>query len=146
MNLVLTVAGVQPSSFAPRERESPVLELRIDHGSFATSGSSERGIVVAGVRRSHVLDPATGQPADDFGSVTVWAADATTADALSTALFVMGPERALDWAAAQPGVEALVLVTSDGRLAARATAGWRGHARPLAAGLELVFLEGSTTE
>lgn len=125
----------------PRDRQRPVLELTVEGGSFATSGSSERGIVVDGVRRAHVLDPRSGRPADDFGSVTVWAADATTADALSTALFVMGPERGLAWAAAHAGVEALAIVVREDGLEARATEGWRGRVRPMTE-LELRFVEG----
>jgi len=115
----------------PRDRERVVLDVDVEHGSLATTGNSERGIVVDGVRMSHILDPRTGSPAPDFGSVTVWAADATTADAFSTALYVLGPDAALSWAARHPEVEALVLRVADGgRLVAHATEGWRERLQP----------------
>lgn len=116
----------------PRARERVVLELEIASGSLATSGNSERGIVVDGERRAHILDPRTGIPVRDFGSLTVWAPDATTADALSTALYVLGPEAALTWAARHSEVEVVVLSTDeDGRLSAHASAGLRARLHPV---------------
>lgn len=109
----------------PADRSRPVVALAVDGGSVATSGTSERG--------RHLLDPRTGRPAPAFGSVTVWTADALRADCLSTGLYVLGPDRALAWAAALPGVEVVVLRRDGGRLAARATAGLAGRLTPLAA-------------
>ncbi|HKV10931.1 MAG TPA: FAD:protein FMN transferase [Thermoanaerobaculia bacterium] len=107
----------------PRNRERAVVSFAIDRGSVSTSGNSERGIVVDGRRLGHILDPRTGEPAPDFGSITVWTDDPLRADCLSTGLYVMGPERALAWAAAHPGVEVLVLRERDGKLDALATPG-----------------------
>jgi thiamine biosynthesis lipoprotein len=111
----------------PDDREHAVLALTIDSGSLATSGNSERGILVAGERRGHLLDPRRGEPAADFGSLTVWAPDALTADALSTGLYVMGPERAFAWQAQQgaQGIacEVLVLQRTPEGLRVRLTAG-----------------------
>ncbi|HEY9422392.1 MAG TPA: FAD:protein FMN transferase, partial [Thermoanaerobaculia bacterium] len=76
-------------------------------------------------------DPRTGEPAPDIGSVTVWTADPLRADCLSTGLYVLGPERALDWAAAHPGVEALVLRPRGDRLEAWASPGLKGRLRTL---------------
>lgn len=121
----------------PRNRNLTVLRLRVDRGSLATTGNSERGRIVAGRRLGHVIDPRTGLPAADFGSVTVWSADAFAADCLSTALFVMGPDRALAWAAARADVEALVLHVDGDRLRARATPGLRALVEPLASDLAL---------
>ena len=127
----------------PRDRARAVLELSVPAGSLATSGNSEHGILVAGVHRGHLLDPRTGEPADDFGSLSVWAADATAADCLSK-LFVLGPEGALRWQAAHPEVELIVIEARGDRLLARATSGWRGRLRPLVPDLELSFVtEGS---
>ncbi|HYO15826.1 MAG TPA: FAD:protein FMN transferase, partial [Thermoanaerobaculia bacterium] len=77
----------------PERRDRAVVSLSIDRGSVSTSGNSERGIEVAGRRLGHILDPRTGEPAPDFGSLTVWAEDPLRADCLSTGLFVLGPER-----------------------------------------------------
>lgn len=115
----------------PRNRERAVVSFSIGSGSVSTSGNSERGIVVDGRRLGHILDPRTGEPAPDFGSVTVWTDDPLRADCLSTGLYVMGPERALAWAAAHPGVEVLVLRERDGRLEALATPGLEGNLKVL---------------
>lgn len=124
----------------PRERGRSILDVEIDAGSLATSASSERGIEVDGRRHAHVLDPRTGLPARDFGSVTVWAADAATADALSTGLFVLGPDRALAWAREHPGFEVLIAEPSpDGSLRVRATAGLAGRVVARAGDVHLSF-------
>jgi thiamine biosynthesis lipoprotein len=75
----------------PRDRSRATATLRLKDASASTSGNSERGVVVEGRRIGHLLDPRTGEPAPDFGSVTVVAPDGLTADVLSTALFVLGP-------------------------------------------------------
>jgi thiamine biosynthesis lipoprotein len=130
----------------PRARGRAVLELRFDAGSLSTSGNSEKDIVVDGVARGHLLDPRTGAPVEDFGSLTVWARDATAADCLSTGLYVLGPERTLRWRTAHRAdhpVEVLVLCAEGERLVAMASEGWRGRLRPLAPELELRFVDGA---
>ena len=98
--------------------------------SFAvTSGGYQRYFEENGKRYHHIIDPATGYPADSgLISVTVVAdcgvseADAypgTMCDAFSTALFIMGEEKALDfwrfWKSTENPFE-LVLITEDGRV------------------------------
>lgn len=75
----------------PRGRSRVIALLRLKDVSASTSGNTERGLVVNGRRVGHLLDPRTGEPAHDFGSVTVVAKDGLTADILSTAFFVLGP-------------------------------------------------------
>jgi len=76
-------------------------------GSVVTSGDYLQGFDLDGRRYHHILDPATGRPADRSVAVTVIAGDAATADALATGLFVLGPEAGLATVARLPGVEAL---------------------------------------
>jgi len=83
--------------------------------SVSTSGDYERYFVLDGVRYHHILDPRTGRPARGLRSATVLCAQATRADALSTALMVLGPERGLALAERLPGVEA-VLVDDQGKV------------------------------
>ena len=82
----------------PVHRHRPVLELRIDSGSLAVSGGSERDQQVDGVRVGHILDPRRGVPANQPFAVAVWHPSALAADVLSTALYVMGIDKGLDWA------------------------------------------------
>ncbi len=111
----------------PRRRDRPVLALRLANASASTSGDSERRRVVAGRRIGHVLDPRSGEPAEDFGSVTVIAPSALEADILSTAFFVLGPDAglALSERLRREGVsnEALFLVVRGDALEARFSPG-----------------------
>ncbi len=105
----------------PEHREQTVATWTIDSGSLATSGNSERGMLIDGRRYSHILDARTGQPAEDFGSVTVWCNRAIDADCLSTALFVLGPDEGLRLAATLPDVHALFIEDTGAGLLLRAT-------------------------
>jgi thiamine biosynthesis lipoprotein len=79
----------------PRERQRPVATLSVSNLSASTSANSERGRTAGGHPIGHELDPHTGEPAFDFGSATVLAPSALVADVLSTAFFVLGPEKGL---------------------------------------------------
>ena len=103
----------------PRERDRQIGTFVLRQGSIATSGNSERPRDGKGGAPSHLLDPGRRSPARFDGSLTVVAADATSADALSTALFVMGPERGLAYAG-RHGLDALYLRRDgDGALVRR---------------------------
>ena len=95
--------SVWPVALAhPTRRGSPVAEVSLAGGSLATSARSERTITLdTGVRVGHILDPRSGIPINRSASVTVWHQDAFTADVLSTALYVMGPDAGLEWATAR---------------------------------------------
>jgi thiamine biosynthesis lipoprotein len=60
--------------------------------ALSVSGSYEKFFEVEGRVYSHILDPRTGRPAENMLSTAVLSSSATQADALSTALFVLGPE------------------------------------------------------
>lgn len=90
--------------------------------SVSTSGDYERFFVHEGVRYHHILDPDTGLPARGTRSATVVSPDATLADALSTAVFVLGPVEGIALAERLPDVDALVI---DEAGAVHATSGLR---------------------
>ena len=121
----------------PDARQRPAVELDVSGGSVSTSGNGERRRVVAGIPVGHLLDPRTGSPAADFGSTTVWAADALTADCLSTGLFVLGPDAAHAWAAGHPEVGVLTLERVPGGLRARASGRLAGRVRGLDDGIQI---------
>lgn len=91
----------------PRDPEGIFGTVSLDSGAVATSGDSEQFFVHEGVRYSHIFDPRTGWPARGVASVSVVAPTGQAADALSTALFVLGPEEGCAVAARFPGVEAV---------------------------------------
>jgi FAD:protein FMN transferase len=97
----LLVRGSERVTIAhPLHRDRPLLALTLTDASLSTSSGSEKAFFVDGVRFSHILDPATGMALPPRGSVSVIHASPLVADALSTALYVMGPERGLAWARA----------------------------------------------
>ena len=84
--------------------------------AVVTSGGYERFFEQDGVTYWHILDPATGKPAHSgVISSTIVGASGTMCDALSTALFVMGPDRAAEYWRAHEDFEYL-LVLEDGSL------------------------------
>lgn len=80
--------------------------LRLRNRAVTTSGDREQHLDAGGARLSHVLDPATGWPVTTRVQVTAQAPTATEADALATALCVLGPERGRALLATNPRWEA----------------------------------------
>lgn len=93
----------------PSRRDEAALELRVSGVSVATSGNSERQVLVHGQPIGHLLDPRTGSPAPIWGSVTVVSRDPLEADVLATALYVMGPRDGLEWSRTLDDVGVLFL-------------------------------------
>jgi FAD:protein FMN transferase len=96
----------------PRDRREIIAIVNLHNQAIVTSGDYERFFVVDDVRYHHILDPATGMPARGIISVTVIAPDAFTADAWSTALFVLGLEAGMKLIEELPEIEA-ILITDD---------------------------------
>jgi thiamine biosynthesis lipoprotein len=122
----LAFVGVEQRSVPvahPRNRDEVAIELTVGGGSVATSANAERS--------NHLLDPRTGLPAEDFGSVTVWAKTALEADALSTALFVLGPLEGYALATKLEGVEAAFIETSKSGMNVYVTPGLSNRTRSL---------------
>lgn len=82
----------------PRDNGALAYIESISPLAVSTSGDYERFITVAGKKFGHIMNPFSGRPVDYYSSVTVIASDAIAADALSTALFAMPPEKAFAWA------------------------------------------------
>jgi thiamine biosynthesis lipoprotein len=108
----LLVRGSQRVTIShPLHRDRPIVALTLTNASLSTSSGSEKSFDAGGVRFSHILDPATGMALPPRGSVSVIHASAFVADCLSTALYVMGPERGLAWARTH-GVAAIFISDS----------------------------------
>jgi len=83
--------------------------VEITNACISTSGDYEKYFEVDGIRYHHIIDPRTGFPASGVRSVTVLAKDAAVADALSTALFVLGVETGMEFVENTERVEALFI-------------------------------------
>ncbi|MCF6149151.1 MAG: FMN-binding protein [Candidatus Kuenenia sp.] len=90
------------------------LELRDE--ATATSGDYERFFDIDGVRYSHIIDPRSGKPVKETIAVTIVAPSGTDVDALSTSVYVLGPERGFDLVREVPGAEALIACEKDGKI------------------------------
>jgi thiamine biosynthesis lipoprotein len=85
------VVGIQD----PRDKSRTVATIPTRDSVIATSGDYERYFVKNGIRYHEILNPFTGFPARKSRSVTVTHKELIWADALATAIFVMGPDRGI---------------------------------------------------
>jgi thiamine biosynthesis lipoprotein len=115
--------------YSDAENSEPLAHLSIHDRAVATSGNYRRGVEIGGQHYSHIVDPRTGQTAEEIVSSTVVAPDPATAGALATAFSVMKPAESMQLAALMPNVDFLIVKKNGERVASR---GWRGLAMPFA--------------
>ncbi len=115
------VVGIQH----PRKANEVIGELTLHDQSIGTSGDYQQFFELDGIRYHHILDPHTGYPYESTISVTVIAPNATMADGLSTALFVMSPEEAINYAKDQPNTEAVIYYMSKDGIVSLKTTGMK---------------------
>ena len=98
----------------PRDRADHVAILPLSGKTVATSGDYERFFEPT-KKFHHIVDPRTGYSAKSLISATVVARMALDADALATAIFVLGPEAGMEMVDGMEGVEAL-LITAERKI------------------------------
>jgi len=96
--------------------------IRMRDGAVATSGDYEN-FYTRDKTRHHIVDPSSGVSPLECASVTIRATTVMEADALSTAVFVLGPLDGVELVDAVPGVEALIV---DRARVQRRSRGWSG--------------------
>ena len=99
----------------PRKPEELIGDIRIKGGAVSTSGDYESFFIKAGRRFHHIIDPQTGYPASKSVSVTIISKDFTVADALSAAVFILGPEKGMALLESFEEVEG-VIISPEGRI------------------------------
>lgn len=87
----------------------PARFVLLRHRALATSGDVFQHVEMDGVRYSHIVDPRTGLGLTDHSLVIVIARDCATADALATAVSVLGPARGLELAEGTRGAAACLV-------------------------------------
>jgi thiamine biosynthesis lipoprotein len=97
--------GIRNPNFPERQLATLLLSGR----GMSTSGSGVQYFRHGGQRYGHLLDPRTGWPVEGMLSVTVLAPTAAEADALSTAFFVLGVEKARGYCHNRTDVAALLI-------------------------------------
>jgi thiamine biosynthesis lipoprotein len=108
--------------------EPPMQQIiKLNEGALTTSGNYRKYHESKGKKHSHILDPHTGNSVDnEMISATVFAKDATTADALDNALMLMGVNKAMKYIEERPDLAAfLIYKDKDGKIADTASSRFR---------------------
>lgn len=102
---------------SPDDSDDYLGVLSIEDKAVITSGGYERYFEQDGKTYHHIIDPQTGYPAENgLTSVTIVSEDGTLADGLSTSLFIMGKDKAIEfWRAHSNEFDAIIL-TDDGKI------------------------------
>jgi thiamine biosynthesis lipoprotein len=99
----------------PRKPQELLAAFAVQNQAIATSGDYQRYFIKDGIRYHHIFDPQTGRPARLMVSTTIITTEVMDADAMATAVFVMGPEKGIEWIDSMDNVEAM-LVLNDGSI------------------------------
>jgi thiamine biosynthesis lipoprotein len=84
--------------------------IQVEDAAVTTSGDYRRYVSIQGQKFSHIINSATGQSAQDLSSVTIISASALKADALATAVTVLGAEKGMELIESLPDTEALLIL------------------------------------
>ncbi|MFZ3091637.1 MAG: FAD:protein FMN transferase [Nitrospirota bacterium] len=93
----------------PRKKGAFIGVIELQDEAVSTSGDYERFFIKDGRRYHHIIDPKTGEPSDKCQSVTVIAKEGTATDALSTGIFIMGPEKGIELVERLPNIGAVIV-------------------------------------
>lgn len=94
----------------PRSEKRNAVVLPLADLAVSTSGDYERFFINdQGERVHHILSPGTGKSVRGVQSVTIIGSQALTTDGLSTAVFVLGPEKGLEMIETLPGIDAVII-------------------------------------
>ena len=105
------VIGLQDPAGAT-DQTAPIrypLVLKFNDAAVATSGDYRRFVLIEGKKYSHIINKQTGLGSDKLASVTIIAETAVEADALATAVSVMGREKGMALIEKTPNVEAILI-------------------------------------
>lgn len=102
---------------SPDDTEDYLGILSVEDKAVITSGGYERYFEQDGKTYHHIIDPKTGYPAENgLTSVTVVSEDGTLADGLSTSLFIMGKDKAIEFWRVHSDEFDIIMLTDEGKL------------------------------
>lgn len=97
----------------PRNRSNSLCQLDIPFGSVVTSGNYENYTLIDGKRYSHIVDPRTGRPVEAIKNVSVICPNPEFADAMATAISVLGVDQGITLVNRLNGIECIVIDQDD---------------------------------
>ena len=98
----------------PLDRTGTLSTILLKDQSLSTSGNYEKFFQLNGRTYCHIMDPRTGRPVEGMLQTSVIAPEATDSDALSTAVFVMGPEHSAQLLDSIAGTSAIFVTDKNG--------------------------------
>ena len=99
----------------PIDKQRVIAKIPLADEALSTSGDYERYFDEDGVRYHHIIDPKTGDSARSVRAVTILGPQAVDTDALSTSVFVLGPEKGMKLVESLAKIEAII-VNQEGNL------------------------------
>ncbi len=99
----------------PRESQKILAKISVSDMAVATSGDYEKFFIYQDKRYHHIFNPKDGYPTEECQSVTIVCKNTMTADALATAVFVLGPEKGYALCQKLNGVQCLI-VDREGKI------------------------------
>ena len=93
----------------PFRKDDLLGRTALSDAAISTSGNYERYVVIDGKQYTHIIDPAAGLPVSGMDSVTVIADSGVASDALSTSIFIAGPDAVAGWTKRFPGLRVLIV-------------------------------------
>lgn len=111
----------------PQDKNALLMTIELNNECVSTSGNYEKFYMIGSQRFSHIINPLTGYPQKDVISATVIAKTGTQADALSTALCVLGGIKSELLVSSLENVEALIVEYKEGKLITYNTGRFSSH-------------------
>ena len=120
--------GIDKPDIEPSVERGFQAILSLTDEAIATSGDYRNYFISGDSMYSHTIDPVTCRPIiNGVASVTVIAPDCATADAMATAIMVMGEARGLEWVESKADVETMIIVRQNDRFRISASSGFNSY-------------------
>lgn len=105
--------------------DATIASFRLDNRSVGTSGDYQQYFEHEGTRYHHIIDAHTGYPVEDIFSVTVIHPSAAWADGLSTALFLMPPDAAMEYITSLKDTNCVIYYLQDDAIVSLKSSGMK---------------------